>query len=73
MVNSRSSALGLNIQGACHKIVILDMPDNINTVIQIGGRVHRLGQHERQFIWVVCVLGTYDQWLFANATAKMLA
>ncbi|KIX99027.1 uncharacterized protein Z520_05488 [Fonsecaea multimorphosa CBS 102226] len=29
LLNSRPSALGLNIQGACHKIVIFDMPDNI--------------------------------------------
>ncbi|KIW86925.1 uncharacterized protein Z519_12390 [Cladophialophora bantiana CBS 173.52] len=72
LLNSRSSALGLNIQGACHKLVIFDMPDNINTVVQMIGRIHRLGQEHVQYVWTVCVLGTYDQWLYSNATAKML-
>lgn len=73
ILNSRSSALGLNIQGACSKVVILDMPDNIPTLIQIIGRLHRIGQLFVQYVWVCCVLGTYDQWIFANATAKMMA
>ncbi|KIX01027.1 uncharacterized protein Z518_10093 [Rhinocladiella mackenziei CBS 650.93] len=73
IANTRSSALGLNIQGACHKILILEMPDNINTVIQTIGRVHRIGQKEIQYIWLVCVQDTYDQWLFSNATVKMIA
>jgi hypothetical protein len=48
------------------------MPDNVNTVPQIIGRIHRIGQLFVQFVWIYCVLGTYDRWLFANATAGML-
>lgn len=43
VVNLRSSAVGLNLQNACHKILILDMAENINVIIQAIGRVHRLG------------------------------
>jgi SNF2 family DNA or RNA helicase len=73
VVNSRSTAVGVNLQGACHKMLILEMTDNINTVMQAIGRIHRIGQDQVQFIWLVCQLYTYDQNIFTNATAKMLA
>jgi hypothetical protein len=73
LLNSRSASLGLNLQGACHKIVVLDMPENVSTFLQIVGRVHRIGQEFVQYIWVCCVQRTYNQWIFANATVKMLA
>ncbi|KAJ4519197.1 hypothetical protein HRR83_004782 [Exophiala dermatitidis] len=63
IANIRSAALGLNLQRGYHKILILDPPDNFNQLIQIIGRVHRIGHTQVQKIWHVCVLNTCDQWL----------
>ena len=50
LLNSRSASQGINLQTACHKIVALDMPENISTFLQIIGRVHRIGQERVQYI-----------------------
>ncbi|EXJ76105.1 uncharacterized protein A1O5_00613 [Cladophialophora psammophila CBS 110553] len=47
------------------------MPDNINAVVQVVGRIHRQGQEHVQVVWTVCMLGMYDQWLYSNTTAMM--
>ena len=70
--NFRSAALGLNLQTCCHRVVMLDMPDNINTVLQGIGRVHRLGQQHEQEIYILCGNQTYDQVLQAKACRKMI-
>jgi hypothetical protein len=38
LLNSRSASLGLNLQGACHKVMVLDMPENVSTFLRIVGR-----------------------------------
>jgi hypothetical protein len=73
IVNLRSSAVGLNVQNSCAKILIMDMADNINIIIQAIGRVHRFGQLLQQCIWILCLNYTYDQWLWANAITKMMS
>lgn len=72
VANTRSAALGLNLQSGCHKILILDFPDNINLIIQVIGRVHRINQLFEQYIWIVALNETYDQWLWAQAIKKMI-
>lgn len=73
IANLRSSSQSVNLQNACHRVLILDAPDSLNIEVQAFGRVHRFGQKHVQDIVYVCVLDTYDQWLYANNTEKMLA
>lgn len=68
----RTGALGLNLHHAADKIVVMDFPENIGFVIQIVGRLHRLGQQHEQRCWIVTVQHTYDQILQANAAHKFI-
>lgn len=52
LLNSRSSSLRLNVQATYYQFTILGMPDNTNTVLQIIGRLHRIGQLLVQYIWI---------------------
>ena len=49
------------------------VPENVNTLLQIIGRVHRLGQKEEQQVLVVTIDHTYDQIIQAKSTKKMMA
>ncbi|GES62078.1 helicase, C-terminal [Aspergillus terreus] len=44
-------AFGLNLHGACARVVLLETPPNQSAVWPAGGRVHRLGQQEPQMVW----------------------
>src|SRR5947207_2848231 len=44
----RSTAFGVNLQRGCAKLVMMGMPENINTLLQTIGRIHRLGQPKIQ-------------------------
>ena len=70
--NFRSASLGLNLQTCCHRVVMMDMPDNVNTVLQSIGRVHRLGQAHEQEIYILGEDQSYDQVLQAKACRKMI-
>jgi hypothetical protein len=55
------------------KSYIFTCPDNIGQLIQIIGRVHRVGQKHAQKIWLLTNLVSYDNWLQAGAAAKFAA
>jgi superfamily II DNA or RNA helicase len=67
----RCSAIGLNLQGACSDLVMLDVPSSVPMALQAFGRIHRLGQSRKQKIWIVTTDHTYDQLLQAHIAAKM--
>jgi hypothetical protein len=68
----RGTAFGINLQRGCNKLLIMGFPENINTLLQIIGRIHRLGQQKIQEIWVVGTNHTYDQILQVKAVKKMV-
>src|SRR5947207_11947939 len=68
----RSTAFGVNLQRGCAKLVMMGMPENINTLLQTIGRIDRLGQPRIQEVWVLGVDHTYDQILQASAVKKMV-
>ena len=51
---------------------MMGFPENINTLLQTIGRIHRLGQYKVQEIWVLGTDHTYDQMLQAKAVKKMV-
>jgi superfamily II DNA/RNA helicase len=68
----RSTAFGVNLQRGCSKLVMTGMPENINTLLQTIGRIHRLGQQRIQEVWILGTDHTYDQILQASAVKKMV-
>jgi len=72
LLSSKTAALGLNLHKACHRLVVYSIPENINTLIQIIGRVHRIGQLREQYIWLLTQDTSYDQILRAKAIGKFL-
>jgi superfamily II DNA/RNA helicase len=68
----RSTAFGVNLQRGCSKLVMMGMPENINTLLQTIGRIHRLGQQRVQEVWILGTDHSYDQILQASAVKKMV-
>jgi hypothetical protein len=61
---------GLNYQKATCYMVHVEIPQNLATWLQGNGRVHRLGQLFKQFIYTLCMDGSYDLPLLASACHK---
>lgn len=68
--NIKANAFGVNLQGACH-VLIFTCPDSIGQLIQVIGRVHRIGQKHPQKIWLLTNLTSYDNWLQASAATDV--
>jgi hypothetical protein len=68
-----SSSFGLNLQYCCNHLVILAAAENANVILQVIGRLRRLGQTKMQKVWVVTLARSYDNLLQHNQTVKILA
>ena len=66
------SSFGLNLQSCCSKLIIMAVAPNVNTVIQIIGRLHRLGQSSIQKVWIVTQARSYDNFLQFEQANKMV-
>lgn len=72
LMNLKSSNSGLNLHYHCSDIIIVCCADNVNQIMQIIGRVHRITQGEPQRIWILTTDHSYDQVLQFNQTDKMV-
>lgn len=70
IINFRVGSLGLNLHLACHYMIILSLPANMNTLLQMMSRIGRLGQLNVQCVHIYTGDRTYDQTLQANITRK---
>ena len=68
-----SSSFGLNLQSCCGNLIIMAVAQNVNLVLQIIGRIHRLGQTRIQRVWIVTLARSYDNYLQYEQTNKMVA
>ena len=59
----KATAVGVNLQHACHRIIMMSFPENIPTALQSISRVHRLGQLVVQLIWILSLVDSYDIYL----------
>lgn len=66
------STFGLNLQGCCSDLIVVGVADNVNAMMQVIGRIHRLGQTREQRVWVLTLARSYDNILQHNQTTKML-
>ncbi|KAG4444508.1 hypothetical protein IFR05_000099 [Cadophora sp. M221] len=72
LVGFRLGSVGMNFHGCCHKMLVLELPHNVNSMLQGIGRVHRLGQTEEQEAVIVTVDHTYDQDLQSQQAEKFI-
>jgi hypothetical protein len=63
---------GVNLHWSCSDIIIICVENNINIVMQVLGRAHRISQVCFQRVYIVTQDHSYDQLLQASQTKKML-
>ncbi|RDW89931.1 uncharacterized protein DSM5745_01706 [Aspergillus mulundensis] len=52
----------LNLHSACSRAIIFEPAANYNSLIHAIGRIHRLGQTEKQKVWILFMNHTSDRW-----------
>lgn len=72
VLSTKTASLGLNLHQACHRLIIYSLPENINTLIQVIGRVHRIGQKFIQYVYILTQDSSYDQHLRAKCVEKFV-
>lgn len=70
--SSRTSAAGLNLQGACSTVVIVDVLPT-NAIEQAAGRVHRFGQTNEQSCTIYLVDRTFDMVMHSKYVDRTIA
>ncbi|OAQ95966.1 hypothetical protein LLEC1_01919 [Akanthomyces lecanii] len=60
VIPSSLGSFGMNLQNCCHHGIILEEPPNTATLIQILGRIARMGQKNRVQWEILYGLGTFD-------------
>lgn len=65
LMSARGNLESLNLQGACHRVVVVDQLAFMD-LLQALGRVWRTGQRFRSFCHVLCLDNSYDQVLLAR-------
>lgn len=69
--STRIASTAVKLQADCSDVVFLDIPNNAQTLLQAGARVHRMGQKYPCHLYILTVDGSYDQSAQANQTLKM--
>lgn len=68
----KASTFGLNLQNCCSDLIIMAVAENVNVIIQVLGRLHRLGQTRVQRIWIIVMANSYDNRLQWDQTMKAI-
>jgi len=71
LVSMRLGSYGLNFHDDCCKLIIVEQPFNLNTLIQAIGRVFRVGQQRAQEILILVIYDTNDYDQFMTNVAKI--
>jgi hypothetical protein len=64
---------GVNLQGGCCHMVIVELPQNLNTLLQSQSRLVRIGQTEEVYIWILFTDHTFQRWWAANLARKAIS
>jgi hypothetical protein len=73
ITTTRTSSTSLNLQANCCHMVIMEPNPSAQDTNQCVGRLHRMGQKEMQYIWILHAANTVDSFLMARAEKKMVA
>lgn len=65
---------GLNLQlGGCHHVLIVELPRNLNTLLQSIARLSRIGQKEKVLVWLLTVDHTFHRYWASNFSRKAVS
>lgn len=64
---------GINLQANCSRMVIVELPQNLNTLLQTQARLVRIGQNEEVKIWILFTNHSFQQWWAANLARKAIS
>ncbi|KAK4935412.1 DNA repair protein rad16 [Elasticomyces elasticus] len=69
----RCSSLGLNVQGDCSRMVLLEPAIARNTELQAIGRIYRDGQEETCYVFRLYLVNSMDKYREHKSTQKFVA
>jgi hypothetical protein len=72
LITNATGAVSLNLQTACHHIIIMEIPISYYILVQILGRINRIGQSFEQFIYLLFCYDTFDQYSVNRMFRKMI-
>jgi superfamily II DNA/RNA helicase len=64
------SSVGINLHRCAHRMIFLEFPRNINTLLQALSRLRRMNQKHEQEIAIVMLQNSFDTYLEAQAADK---
>ncbi len=64
---------GINLQANCSRMVIVELPRNLNTLLQTQARLVRIGQNEEVKIWILFTDHSFQRWWAANLARKAIS
>ena len=65
---------GINLQlSGCHHMVVVELPRNLNTLLQTEARLLRIGQKFEVYIWTIFVDHTFQRWWCSNLARKAIS
>jgi hypothetical protein len=73
LTSTKASTFGLNLQHNCSDLIIMCVAENVNTVVQIIGRIHRIKQVRIQRVWIITQARSWDNVLQHDQTNKMIS
>jgi hypothetical protein len=73
LINTKLGSTSLNLHGAACKIVIMEFMINLGTLIQILGRINRMGQEYAQQVYLLWTNHSFDQIELHRVTRKGVA
>lgn len=73
VVTYATCSIALNLHFNCSDVVLLELAFDFNTILQMIGQVHRLGQQRNQNIWIVSTAHTFDRYVEFTQSRKMIS
>ncbi len=61
LMTTSLGSVSLNLQGAASRIIVMEIPVSFYVLVQVLGRIYRIGQRQEQFLYLLYTEDTYDQ------------
>ncbi|QSZ32510.1 hypothetical protein DSL72_002088 [Monilinia vaccinii-corymbosi] len=73
LIGFRIGSYVLNFHGACSKMLICEYPSSIDVLLQVFGRLHRLGQKKIQEIIILFLEDSFDAKIRSDMAGKFIS
>lgn len=72
LTNFNCGAKTMNLHTRCSRMVVMEPPLSMKRLFHAIGGIHRVGQKERQKVWILYQDQTFSRWMEANSTLNAL-